>query len=211
MLIKIKQEQMKQKKEKSFTTETTTDQNAQHLENQQEEIVSPGESPDELVPPDEISTSEMQLKAQIATLQKMYDDSNDAHLRLMAEFDNYRKRTLREKAEMIKTAGESIIINLLPLIDDLERGLKTAENATDVEAMKQGMDLIYAKFIAFLKQNGVSSIDTNDSTFDTAYHEAITTIPAPTEEQKGKIIDSVQKGYMMRDKVIRYAKVVVGE
>jgi molecular chaperone GrpE len=202
---------MKQKKEELFTTETPTDQNTQHLEIQQEEIVNSGESADALVPPDEISTSEMQLKAQMAKLQKMYDDLNDAHLRLMAEFDNYRKRTLREKTEMIKTAGESIIINLLPLIDDLERGLKTAENATDVEAIKQGMDLIYAKFVAFLKQNGVSPIDTNDSIFDTAYHEAITTIPAPTEAQKGKIIDSVQKGYMMRDKVIRYAKVIIGE
>jgi molecular chaperone GrpE len=202
---------MKQKKEESFTTETPTDQDAQHLEIQQEEIGNPDKSTDALVSPDEISTSEMQLKAEIAKLQKMYDDLNDAHLRLMAEFDNYRKRTLREKSEMIKTAGESIIINLLPLIDDLERGLKTAENATDVDAIKQGMDLIYAKFIAFLKQNGVSPIDTNDSIFDTAYHEAITTIPAPTEAQKGKIIDSVQKGYMMRDKVIRYAKVIIGE
>ncbi len=169
------------------------------------------EAIDELLLPEDISIAEAKLKEEMETLQKKYDELNDTHLRLMAEFDNYRKRTLREKAEMIKSAGESLIINLLPLIDDLERGLKTAESATDVDAMKQGLDLIYVKFVAFLKQNGVNPIETLDNDFDTEYHEAVTTIPAPTEAQKGKVIDSIQKGYMMRDKVIRYAKVVVGE
>jgi molecular chaperone GrpE len=198
---------MKQKKEKPLTEDT---QNAQQSSEVQPEAVTLADAADELLLPEEI-TAETKLKEEMEALQNKYDELNDTHLRLMAEFDNYRKRTLREKADMIKTAGESLIINLLPLIDDLERGLKTAESATDVEAMKQGLDLIYAKFVAFLKQNGVSPIETLDSDFDTAYHEAITTIPAPTEAQKGKVIDSVQKGYMMRDKVIRYAKVVVGE
>lgn len=200
---------MEQKKGKPITKETTNAQ--QSSEVNPEATSSLVEAVDELLLPEEISIAETKLKEEIETLQKKYDELNDTYLRLMAEFDNYRKRTLREKAEMIKSAGESLIINLLPLIDDLERGLKTAESATDVEAMKQGLDLIYAKFVAFLKQNEVSPIETLDSDFDTAYHEAITTIPAPTQAQKGKVIDSVQKGYMMRDKVIRYAKVVVGE
>ncbi len=198
---------MKQKKENPLTEDTQNEQQSSEVQSESDTLV---DAADELLLPEEI-TVETKLKEEMAALQKKYDELNDTHLRLMAEFDNYRKRTLREKAEMIKSAGESLIINLLPLIDDLERGLKTAESATDVEAMKQGLDLIYAKFIAFLKQNGVSPIETLDRDFDTAYHEAITTIPAPTEAQKGKVIDSVQKGYMMRDKVIRYAKVVVGE
>ena len=200
---------MKQKKENPLTKETTNAQ--QSSEVKPEETSAMTEAIDELLLPEDISIAEAKLKEEMETLQKKYDELNDTHLRLMAEFDNYRKRTLREKAEMIKSAGESLIINLLPLIDDLERGLKTAESATDVDAMKQGLDLIYVKFVAFLKQNGVNPIETLDSDFDTAYHEAVTTIPAPTEAQKGKVIDSVQKGYMMRDKVIRYAKVVVGE
>ncbi len=200
---------MKQKKENPLTKETTNAQ--QSSEVKFEETSAMTEAIDELLLPEDISIAEAKLKEEMETLQKKYDELNDTHLRLMAEFDNYRKRTLREKAEMIKSAGESLIINLLPLIDDLERGLKTAESATDVDAMKQGLDLIYVKFVAFLKQNGVNPIETLDSDFDTAYHEAVTTIPAPTEAQKGKVIDSIQKGYMMRDKVIRYAKVVVGE
>ena len=200
---------MKQKKENPLTKETTNAQQSSEIK--PEETSAMTEAIDELLLPEDISIAEAKLKEEMETLQKKYDELNDTHLRLMAEFDNYRKRTLREKAEMIKSAGESLIINLLPLIDDLERGLKTAESATDVDAMKQGLDLIYVKFVAFLKQNGVNPIETLDSDFDTAYHEAVTTIPAPTEAQKGKVIDSIQKGYMMRDKVIRYAKVVVGE
>lgn len=200
---------MNPKKRKPLETDTLTDQ--QHFDVKPEEAAGEAEAMSEFLLSDEGSAAETKLKEDMEVLQKKYDELNDTHLRLMAEFDNYRKRTLREKTEMIKSAGESLIINLLPLIDDLERGLKTAENATDVEAMKQGMDLIYAKFVAFLKQHGVTPIETDECDFDTSYHEAITTIPAPTEAQKGKVIDSVQKGYMMRDKVIRYAKVVVGE
>jgi molecular chaperone GrpE len=143
--------------------------------------------------------------------QEKYNRLNDSHLRLMAEFDNYRKRTLREKAELIRSAGESILVNLLPLADDFERGLQASENSTDVEAVRQGMDLIYTKLSAFLQQNGVKPIATDDVAFDTEFHEAITIIPAPSEELKGKIIDCVQKGYLLNDKVIRFAKVVVGE
>jgi molecular chaperone GrpE len=129
----------------------------------------------------------------------------------MAEFDNYRKRTIKEKADLIKSAGENILSNILPLVDDFERGIQASETATDINAVREGMILIYDKFISFLCQNGVKKIETDNQAFDTEFHEAITTIPAPTEEQKGKIVDCIQKGYTLNDKVIRFAKVVVGE
>ena len=129
----------------------------------------------------------------------------------MAEFDNYRKRTLKERSDLIKTAGENILSSMLPLVDDFERALKAMETAEDVVAVKEGVDLIYNKFIAFLLQNGVKAIPTDNEVFNTDLHEAITTFPAPTEDMKGKIIDCVSKGYTMNDKVIRFSKVVVGE
>lgn len=144
-------------------------------------------------------------------LQKKFDKLNDSHLRLMAEFDNYRKRTLKEKADLIKSAGETILVNILPLVDDFERGLKATENATEVTAVREGMEIIYDKFLSFLAQNGVKMIETTEQLFDTEFHEAVTTIPAPTEELKGKVIDCIQKGYTMNEKVIRFSKVVVGE
>jgi molecular chaperone GrpE len=144
-------------------------------------------------------------------LQKKYDDLNDSHLRLMAEFDNYRKRTLREKADLIKSGGESALTNLLPVIDDFERALQNIRTAEDIEAVKEGIELIYNKFSAYLTQQGVKPIEAIDKPFNTELFEAIATIPAPDEEKKGKVIDSIQTGYTLYDKVIRHAKVVVGE
>ncbi len=129
----------------------------------------------------------------------------------MAEFDNYRKRTMREKADLLKSASEGVLVSVLPLVDDFERGLQVTAGSTDISAVREGMELIYDKFIAFLKQHGVSAIEATEKEFDTEYHEAITTIPAPTEELKGKVIDCTKKGYMLNDKVIRFAQVVVGE
>ena len=129
----------------------------------------------------------------------------------MAEFDNYRKRTLKERSDLIKTAGENILSSMLPLVDDFERALKAMETTEDVVAVKEGVDLIYGKFIAFLLQNGVKAIPTENEVFDTDLHEAITTFPAPTEDLKGKIIDCASKGYTLNEKVIRFSKVVVGE
>ena len=148
---------------------------------------------------------------EIAELTQKCNDLNDKNLRLMAEFDNYRKRTLKERSDLIKTAGENILSSMLPLVDDFERALKAMETAEDVVAVKEGVDLIYNKFIAFLLQNGVKAIPTDNEVFNTDLHEAITTFPAPTEDMKGKIIDCVSKGYTMNDKVIRFSKVVVGE
>lgn len=148
---------------------------------------------------------------EIAELTQKCNDLNDKNLRLMAEFDNYRKRTLKERSDLIKTAGENILSSMLPLVDDFERALKAMETAEDVVAVKEGVDLIYGKFIAFLLQNGVKAIPTENEVFDTDLHEAITTISAPSEDMKGKIIDCVSKGYTLNEKVIRFSKVVVGE
>lgn len=148
---------------------------------------------------------------EIAELNQKCNDLNDKNLRLMAEFDNYRKRTLKERSDLIKTAGENILSSMLPLVDDFERALKAMETAEDVVAVKEGVDLIYNKFIAFLLQNGVKAIPTENEVFNTDLHEAITTFSAPSEDMKGKIIDCVSKGYTLNEKVIRFSKVVVGE
>jgi molecular chaperone GrpE len=152
-----------------------------------------------------------QIADELETLNQKCAELNDKNLRLMAEFDNYRKRTLKEKSELIKTAGEGLLVNMLPLVDDFERAMKAMESSEDINAVKEGIDLIYAKFIAFLIQNGVKAIPTENESFDTDLHEAITTFPAPSEDLKGKIIDCVSKGYTLNEKVIRFSKVVVGE
>jgi len=144
-------------------------------------------------------------------LQKKYNELTDSHLRLMAEFDNYRKRTLKEKAELIRYAGENIFVNMLPVIDDLERAVRNICTAEDVEAVGKGIELIFNKFVSFLSQQGVKPIEAKGLPFDTEAFDAIATIPAPDEELKGKVVDCVQTGYTLHDKVIRHAKVVVGE
>lgn len=147
--------------------------------------------------------------SELDELKAKYEQLNDTYLRSRAEFENYRKRTLVEKAELIKNGGEKVLTNILGVIDDFERGLNALETAENIEAVKEGMTLVYNKLQSFLKQNGVAAIDTKDQVFDTDLHEAITMIPAPDESMKGKVVDCVQKGYFLNDKVIRFAKVVV--
>ncbi|WP_394335429.1 nucleotide exchange factor GrpE [Massilibacteroides vaginae] len=147
----------------------------------------------------------------IDALKTKYDELNNSHLRLMAEFDNYRKRTLREKADLIKNGGESALTAILPVIDDFERALQNVRMAEDVQAVAEGVELIYTKFMAYLSQQGVKPIEATGLQFDTELFDAVATIPAPEEKQKGKVIDCVQTGYTLFDKVIRHAKVVVGE
>jgi molecular chaperone GrpE len=145
------------------------------------------------------------------TWQERYETLNDAHLRLMAEFDNYRKRTMREKAGLIRGGGESALTALLPVIDDVERAMGTLRTAADVTAVKEGIELIYGKFHTYLAQQGVVGIDVVGQPLDTETSEAVTSFPAPQEEMRGKVIDCIQKGYKLHDKVIRHAKVVVAE
>lgn len=165
------------------------------------------EQSEEAVPLSHEETLEKELEDAKATIE----DQKDKYLRLSAEFDNYRKRTLKEKAELILNGGEKSISSILPIIDDFERAIKTMETAEDVNAVKEGVSLIYNKFMAVLAQNGVKVIETADQPLNTDFHEAIAVIPAPTEELKGKILDCVQTGYTLNDKVIRHSKVVVGE
>lgn len=156
-------------------------------------------------------THEEELEQELEKAQETIEEQKDKYLRLSAEFDNYRKRTIKEKAELILNGGEKSLSSILPVVDDFERAIKTMETATDVNAVKEGVELIYNKFLAVLAQNGVKVIETKDQPLDTDYHEAIAVIPAPSEEQKGKILDCVQTGYTLNDKVLRHAKVVVGE
>ena len=156
-------------------------------------------------------TEEEKLAQQLEKANEQIEEQKDKYLRLSAEFDNYRKRTMKEKAELILNGGEKSISSILPIVDDFERALKNMETATDVAAVKEGVELIYNKFMSVLGQNGVKVIETKEQPLDTDYHEAIAVIPAPNEALKGKILDCVQTGYILNDKVIRHAKVVVGE
>ena len=148
---------------------------------------------------------------ELTKTQEELANMKDKYLRLSAEFDNYRKRTMKEKAELILNGGEKSISSILPIVDDFERALKNMETAEDVAAVREGVELIYNKFMTVLGQNGVKVIETKEQPLNTDFHEAIAVIPAPAEELKGKILDCVQPGYTLNDKVIRHAKVVVGE
>lgn len=148
---------------------------------------------------------------EIEELKAQVEEQKDRYLRLSAEFDNYRKRTLKERSDMLKTVNGDTLSGMLPVLDDLERAMQSMEKATDVAAVREGVVLIYNKIQEFLKNKGIVEIDAMNQVFDTDLHEAITKIPAPTEDLKGKVVDVIQKGYKIDTKVIRYAKVVVGE
>ena len=157
----------------------------------------------------EVSETE-QLQAKVAELEARVAELEDLKLRQMAEFDNFRRRTNKEKLELMTTAGERIFKDMLPLVDDFERAKVAMEKTDDIEAVRQGIELIYSKFVGFLAANDVKAIDTTDADFNTDLHEAITTFAAG-EDKKGKVIDCTQTGYTLGEKVIRFAKVVVGE
>lgn len=169
-------------------------QNAQHAEEGSEEL-----------------TPEQKLEKELEEAKKTIEEQKDKYLRLSAEFDNYRKRTMKEKAELIKNGGEKAISAILPILDDLERALQNMQKADDVKAMYEGIDLISQKFHKVLSQEGLQKMEPVGETFDTDYHEAIALVPAPDEAQKGKVLDCVQTGYKLNDKVIRHAKVVVAQ
>ncbi len=152
----------------------------------------------------DIAALEEKHKAEIAEL-------NDKYVRLFAEFDNYKRRTSRERVELLQTAGKDVIVSLLPVLDDFERALKSMHNATDVVPVKEGVELVHNKLRSILVQKGLKEMESKGNVFDSEIHEAITKIPSPSEDLKGKIIDEVEKGYHLNEKVIRFAKVVVGE
>lgn len=156
-------------------------------------------------------TEEEMLAAENESLKTSLEKEKKEYMFLMAEFDNFRKRTLREKSELIKNAAESAFKGLLPVVDDFERALKASDGVDDAASIREGMELIYKKLKKYLEQNGVKEMDPEDRDFDADRHEAITAVPVPDENLKGKIIDTVEKGYMINDKVLRHAKVVVGQ
>lgn len=181
--------------------------NAQTTQNEQSKETTEKEASQE----DLSLTEEEKLAQELEKANEQIEEQKDKFLRLSAEFDNYRKRTLKEKAELILNGGEKSISSILPIIDDFERALQNMEIATDVAAVKEGVELIFSKFMSVLQQNGVKVIETKEQPMDTDYHEAVAVVPAPAEELKGKILDCVQTGYILNEKVIRHAKVVVGE
>ena len=160
---------------------------------------------------EQAGTEKTEQVDELTKTQEELANMKDKYLRLSAEFDNYRKRTMKEKAELILNGGEKSISSILPIVDDFERALKNMETAEDVAAVREGVELIYNKFMTVLGQNGVKVIETKEQPLNTDFHEAIAVIPAPAEELKGKILNCVQPGYTLNDKVIRHAKVVVGE
>lgn len=155
---------------------------------------------------------------EIEALQKKYDETSAAlekekkeYLFLMAEFDNFRKRNIKERGELIKNASESVMKQLLPIVDDMERGLEATKNAEDPQAIREGMQLIYNKLVKLLEQNGVKAIESTGADFNPELHDAIAMVPVDDESKKGKVIDTPTKGYMINDKVLRHAKVAVGQ
>ena len=159
----------------------------------------------------DLSSEEDNARNEVEELRSQLEKEKKEYMFLMAEFDNFRKRTLREKSELIKNAAESAFKGLLPIVDDFERALKATEGVSDAGAVREGMELIYKKLKKYMEQNGVREMDPEDRDFDADRHEAISAVPVPDESLKGKILDTVEKGYTINDKVLRHAKVVVGQ
>ncbi|MGC8825117.1 MAG: nucleotide exchange factor GrpE [Bacteroidales bacterium] len=180
---------------------------AENMTENNQQAKATAEQPEEMAQKPAISLEDIKQKYEAEIMEW-----KDKYLRLSAEFDNYRKRTLKEKMELTRYASEEVLKNILPVVDDFEHGLKNLETANDIEAVKEGVFLIYNKFKDFLARHGVKEITLqDDKEFNTDYHEAITRIPVDDQSLSGKVVDVVQKGYLLNDKVIRYAKVVVGE
>lgn len=166
------------------------------------ETTAEGFSADAAAAGEEASTEE--------NLRQEINNLNDKYLRLFAEFDNFKRRSARERIELVGTASKSVILALLPVLDDFDRAQKSMESAEDMQAVKEGIDLIITKFRNILSQQGVREMQSVGEPFDADLHEAVTSVPAPSEELKGKVVDQLEKGYYLNDKVIRFAKVLVG-
>ncbi len=194
-MSKKEQEQVKEEELQQEETQTEAQNAEVESQNAEEEQPEKEETPED----------------KIAALQAELEKSQKEYLFLMAEFDNYRKRTVKEKAELIKNGGEKAMLGLLPVIDDFERAIDAIDKSSDVEGLKEGVDLIYNKFMKYLESQQVKPMESTGTDFDADIYEAVTTFPAPDESMKGKVIDTVQKGYTINEKVLRHAKVVVGQ
>lgn len=194
-MSKKEHEQVKEEELQQEETQTEAQNAEVESQNAEEEQPAKEETPED----------------KIAALQAELEKSQKEYLFLMAEFDNYRKRTVKEKAELIKNGGEKAMLGLLPVIDDFERAIDAIDKSSDVEGLKEGVDLIYNKFMKYLESQQVKPMESTGTDFDADIYEAVTTFPAPDESMKGKVIDTVQKGYTINEKVLRHAKVVVGQ
>jgi len=192
--------------------EKNKDMNEEELKAQQEETLDnvATSQPDEGDKAEEQPAKEMSVEDKLATAETKVAELQDKYLRQVAEFDNYRKRTIKEKAELILNGAEKTITAILPILDDMERALKNMDKMEDVAAVKEGVDLIFQKFVKILGEQGVKKIETENADFNTDLHEAIAQVPAPSDEMKGKIIDCVKTGYTLNEKVIRHSQVAVG-
>lgn len=191
-------------KKKPDNTENPTTENTAEEQLNNDQTSDANAATDEIItePVVEISAEE-QLKLDNAAL-------NDKYLRLFAEFDNFKRRSQKERVELLQTAGKDVIISMLPVLDDFDRANKATENAADINAIREGIQLVHSKLKSILSQKGLKEMESINTPFDTDNHEAITKVPAPTDDLKGKVIDELEKGYTLNDKVIRFAKVVVG-
>ena len=199
----MSKEQKQTQKENELKNEAAAEETVRTEESQQEEATPEA--------PAEELTEEEKLVKELEDAQSAIEEQKDKYLRLSAEFDNYRKRTLKEKTELIKNGAEKTLTAILPILDDFERALKNLEATEETKAMKEGVELIFTKFQKVLQQEGLQAIETEGKDFDVDFCEAIALVPAPSEDLKGKILDCVQTGYMLNDKVIRHAKVVVAQ
>lgn len=192
----------KEKDTKKKEEELKNSENEQNIKVTSEEDKEKGQ---------EEATEKEEEKDPLEAANEQIAELKDKYLRSVAEFDNYRKRTMKEKAELIVNGAEKAVFAILPVMDDMERALATAEKTEDVEALKEGMKLIFQKFEKCLKGLGVNKIETKDADFNTDYHEAVAMVPGMGDDKKGKVLDCVQTGYTLNDKVIRHAKVAVGQ
>lgn len=192
--------------------EKNKDMNEEELKAQQEETLDnvATSQPYEGDKAEEQPAKEMSVEDKLAAAETKVAELQDKYLRQVAEFDNYRKRTIKEKAELILNGAEKTITAILPILDDMERALKNMDKMEDVAAVKEGVDLIFQKFVKILGEQGVKKIETENADFNTDLHEAIAQVPAPSDEMKGKIIDCVKTGYTLNEKVIRHSQVAVG-
>ncbi len=203
---KGKKEQVKEEKKKKVVENKKIDTKTDKVKDIAEE---------KNVKNDDVQNSEQdekkENKIKEISFEEKYNRLNDKYLRLSAEFDNYRRRTLNERLELIKSAGKDILIDFLPIIDNLERAKKSVNESNNIDALKEGVELIFKHLTVFLKQKGIKEVEAVGEEFDTDLHEALTKIPVTDKKMKGKVVDVIEKGYKLNDKVIRFAKVVVGE
>lgn len=206
----MEEKEILNKEDQATTTETEVNQEAEIQDNTTENEPEAKEKKDFFGKKKKTGKKEKDTEKIVELTQKL-GESNDKYIRLAAEFDNFRKRTIKEKSDLLKYGAETALLNLIPVVDDFERAMKTIENVPVDDPVKSGVLLIYNKFKEYLTRQGIKEIEIKDGLFNTDEHEAITRFPAPSEELKGKVIDVVEKGYYYHEKVIRFAKVVIGE